>query len=66
MVTTTDAKNKEFVWVKRGNIWVKKYPAYLGPKVTQYTKGKTTSAKIQEISFKHGGYVYKDKHGREI
>ena len=27
MVTTTDAKNKEFVWVKRGDMWVKKYPA---------------------------------------
>ena len=66
MVTTTDAKNKEFVWVKRGNIWVKKYPAYLGPKVTQYTKGKTTAGKIQEISFKDGGYVYKDKHGKEV
>ena len=66
MVTTTDAKNKEFVWVKRGNMWVKKYPAYLGPKVTQYTKGKTTAGKIQELSFEHGGYVYKDKHGREI
>ena len=66
MVTTTDSGGNEFVWVKRGDIWVKKYPAYLGPKVTQYTKGKTTSAKIQELSFKHGGYVYKDKHGREI
>ena len=47
MVSTTDKGGKEFVWVKRGDIWVKKYPAYLGPKVTQYTKVKQLPEKYK-------------------
>ena len=43
-----------FVWVKRGDVWVKKYPL-VEPKSKQYTRGKTTSARIQELSFKDGG-----------
>ena len=66
MVTTTDTKGKEFVWVKRGDMWVKKYPASWKGYREPVTRGKTTGVKIQEISFKDGGYVYKDKHGREI
>ena len=33
---------------------------------TNYTRSKTTAGKIQEITFNKGGYVYKDKHGKEI
>ena len=66
MVATTDSGGKEFVWVQRGDVWVKKYPASWKGYREPVTKGKTTAGKIQEISFKHGGYVYKDKHGREI
>ena len=65
MVTTTDSGGNEFVWVKRGDVWVKKYPL-VEHKSKQYTRGKTTSARIQELSFKDCGYVYKDKHGKEV
>ena len=46
-------------------IWVKKYPAYFGSS-KNYTRGKTTAGKIQEITFNKGGYVEKDKHGKEL
>jgi len=66
MVTTTDKGGHEFVWVQReGGIWVKKYPAYFGSS-KNYTRSKTTAGKIQEITFNKGGYVKKDKHGKEI
>ena len=66
MVTTTDAKNKEFVWVKRGNMWVKKYPTSWKGYKEPVIKPKTWGGKIQQITFKNGGYVYKDKHGKEV
>ena len=67
MVATTDKAGKNFVWVQReGGMWVKKYPTYFGPTTTQYTRGKTTAGKIQEITFNKGGYVKKDKHGKEL
>ena len=60
---------KDFVWVKRwiGEKWldVKKYPAYFGGS-KNYTRSKTTAGKIQEITFNKGGYVKKDKHGKEL
>lgn len=31
-----------------------------------YTRSKTTAGKIQEITFNKGGYVKKDKHGKEL
>ena len=65
MVTTLDKGGNEFVWVKRGDVWVKKYPL-VEPNSKQFTRGKSTSARIQELSFKDGGYVYKDKHGKEV
>ena len=66
MVETTDKAGKEFVWVQReGGIWVKKYPAYFGSS-KNYTRAKTTAGKIQEITFNKGGYVKKDKHGKEL
>jgi len=66
MVTTTDKGGHEFVWVQReGGIWVKKYPAYFGGS-KNYTRSKTTAGKIQEITFNKGGYVKKDKHGKEL
>lgn len=66
MVATTDKAGKEFVWVQReGGIWVKKYPAYFGSS-KNYTRSKTTAGKIQEITFNKGGYVKKDKHGKEL
>ena len=66
MVTTTDKGGHEFVWVQReGGIWVKKYPTYFGGS-KNYTRGKTTAGKIQEITFNKGGYVKKDKHGKEL
>ena len=66
MVETTDKAGKEFVWVQReGGIWVKKYPTYFGSS-KNYTRGKTTAGKIQEITFNKGGYVEKDKHGKEL
>ena len=66
MVTTTDKGGHEFVWVQReGGIWVKKYPAYFGSS-KNYTRSKTTAGKIQEITFNKGGYVKKDKHGKEL
>ena len=50
MVETTDKAGKQFVWVQReGGIWVKKYPAYFGSS-KNYTRGKTTAGKIQEVS----------------
>tara|TARA_R100001082_G_scaffold106821_1_gene80065 strand:- start:3075 stop:3272 length:198 start_codon:yes stop_codon:yes gene_type:complete len=55
-----------FVWVKRGDVWVKKYPTSWKGYKEPITRGKTTSARIQELSFKDGGYVYKDKHGKEV
>ena len=48
-----------FVWVKRGDVWVKKYPTSWKGYKEPITKGKSTSARIQELSFKDGGYVYK-------
>ena len=66
MVETTDKAGKQFVWVQReGGIWVKKYPAYFGGS-KNYTRSKTTAGKIQEITFNKGGYVKKDKHGKEL
>jgi len=59
-------KIDDFVWVKRDGVWVKKYPTSWKGYKEPYTRGKTTEAKIQEITFKHGGYVYKDKHGKEV
>ena len=60
---------KDFVWVRRyiDGQWrdVKKYP-YLGPNNKNYTRAKTTAGKIQEITFNKGGYVKKDKHGKEL
>ena len=62
----------DFVWVERdmggdlGMQWVKKYGAYYGKGSTNYTRSKTTAGKIQEITFNKGGYVYKDKHGKEL
>ena len=44
---------------------VKKYPAYFGGS-KNYTRSKTTAGKIQEITFNKGGYVKKDKHGKEL
>ena len=66
MVTTTDKGGHEFVWVQReGGIWVKKYPAYFGSS-KNYTRSKTTAGMLQEITFNKGGYVKKDKHGKEL
>ena len=66
MVATTDKAGKEFVWVQReGGIWVKKYPTYFGSS-KNYTRSKTTAGMLQEITFNKGGYVEKDKHGKEL
>ena len=66
MVATTDKAGKEFVWVQReGGILVKKYPTYFGSS-KNYTRSKTTAGMLQEITFNKGGYVKKDKHGKEL
>ena len=57
---------KDFVWVQRDGVWVKKYPTSWKGYKEPYTRGKTTAGKIQEITFNKGGYVKKDKHGKEI
>jgi hypothetical protein len=51
-------KIEDFVWVMRGDNWVKKYPASWKGYKKPYTKGKSTSAKIQELTFNSGGYVH--------
>ena len=55
----------DFVWVQRDGVWVKKYPAYFGSS-KNYTRSKTTAGMIQELTFNKGGYVKKDKHGKEL
>ena len=46
-------------------MWVKNYGSSSGSS-KQYTRGTTTAGKIQEITFNKGGYVKKDKHGKEL
>ena len=70
MSEKTDPRGYTFVWVKRdipglGNMWVKNYGSSSGSS-KQYTRAKTTAGKIQEITFNKGGYVEKDKHGKEL
>ena len=70
MSEVTDPRGYKFVWVKRdipnlGSMWVKNYGSS-SMSSKQYTRSKTTAGKIQEITFNKGGYVKKDKHGKEI
>ena len=70
MSEVTDSRGYKFVWVERnlpglGSMWVKNYGSSSGSS-KQYTRGTTTAGKIQEITFNKGGYVEKDKHGKEL
>ena len=47
-------------------MWVKKYPTSWKGYKEPVIKPKTWGGKIQQITFKNGGYVYKDKHGKEV